>query len=423
LAGNALKILLLADDCNPEWPSLPIVGYKYALALSKLADVTVVTQIRNKENIQKANPSGIEFRFLDTEYLSKHTYRLASWLRGGNQVAWSINMIFNYPMYLEFERQVIKKFGKEIRQKRFDIIHRITPMSPTIPSMIAGKFDVPFVIGPLNGNLPWPKEFAKEQARERERARILRNFYKLLPYASSTYKKANLILAAFKHTIDDIDKKHHFKTVMFPEIGFDETIFYPPNTPRVQERLVRFLFAGRLVPYKLPEVAVRAFGESEILRSKAVLRVVGSGPELERLQAIVANNGLKDCVSLENGVSQSELATIMRASDVFVFPSIRELGAGVVIEAMACGLPCIAVDYGAPGDLVDESRGLKVQLAPLENLAVDFCKAMEHFVTHRDQISTLASAAVEYAFKDYTWHAKASRTVKHYQRLRLFSKS
>lgn len=51
------KVLLVADECNPEWPSLPIVGYKYALENAKLCDVTLATHVRNRENIEKAAPT------------------------------------------------------------------------------------------------------------------------------------------------------------------------------------------------------------------------------------------------------------------------------------------------------------------------------------------------------------------------------
>ncbi|MEO1740263.1 MAG: hypothetical protein AAFR99_00495 [Cyanobacteria bacterium J06629_9] len=48
-----MHALILAEDCNPDWPSLPVVGYKYAKALSEHIDVTVVTQIRNRQNIER----------------------------------------------------------------------------------------------------------------------------------------------------------------------------------------------------------------------------------------------------------------------------------------------------------------------------------------------------------------------------------
>jgi hypothetical protein len=81
------RVLILAEQCNPEWPSLPIVGYKYALALADQADVTIVTQVRNEANIRKAGRALDRFVFLDTEYVAAPLDRFAKWLRGGDQVA------------------------------------------------------------------------------------------------------------------------------------------------------------------------------------------------------------------------------------------------------------------------------------------------------------------------------------------------
>ena len=46
-------------------------------------------------------------------------------------------------------------------------------------------------------------------------------------------------------------------------------------------------------------------------------------------------------------VKQSEVGEEMRRAGVFVFPSIRELGAGVVVEAMASAMTCVVANYGA----------------------------------------------------------------------------
>src|SRR6056297_2936975 len=127
------RVLVLADDCNPEWPSLPVVGYKYARSLAKVADVTVATHVRNRENIEKAGDIGAPVIYTDTEWLAAPMYKLARLLRRGDQVAWSIQQIMNYLPYLEFERRVLAMCKKELRAGAFDIVHRITPMSPTLP--------------------------------------------------------------------------------------------------------------------------------------------------------------------------------------------------------------------------------------------------------------------------------------------------
>ena len=119
-------------------------------------------------------------------------------------------------------------------------------MSPTMPSYIAHKSPVPFVIGPLNGALPWPAAFSAEQTREKERLRALRDFYKYLPYARSTYDKATCVLTGFSHTRADLARVPDDRIVMFPEIGFDPAIFHDTGAKPAGRRgeHVRFLFAG-----------------------------------------------------------------------------------------------------------------------------------------------------------------------------------
>jgi len=413
------RILILADEFNPEWPSLPIVGFKYALEIAKHCDVVVATHVRNRENVEKVSPD-LDIVYIDNEYIAAPMFKIARVLRGGEEVGWSTSQIMNYLPYLAFERGVWRHFKSELKAGKFDIVHRITPMSPTMPSYIAHKSPVPFVIGPLNGALAWPAAFAEEQTREKEGLRKLRDLYKYLPYARSTYDDAACVLTAFSHTRADLGRVPDDRTVMFPEIGFDPLIFHDTGAKPAGQRggdKVRFMFAGRLVPYKLPELPLHAFAQSELLRQHH-LHILGDGPELPRMQAFIEEHNLQDCVTLEGRKTQAEVAQWMRDCNVFVFPSIRELGAGVVIESMACGQHMITVDYGAPGDLTGHgTRGDAVPMAPFAQLADGFRIAMEKAVTDRERSSALALAARDYAVELFPWAVKGQRTAQIYHAL------
>lgn len=410
------RVLLLAENCNPEWPSLPIVGYKYARALAQVADVRIATHVRNKPNIEAAGDLDGLVTFIDNEWIAARMYRLSKFLRGGSEVAWSTNQMMAYLPYLEFERRAMKAFQSEFDDGAFDLVHRITPMSPALPSLAARRSRVPFVIGPLNGNLDWPRAFASEQKREREGLRRLRSLYKAMPYARSTFTRASAILAAFQHTIDDIPQSVHERIVPFPEIGFDPSVFHPGDRARpfAGEGPFRFLFVGRLVPYKVAEAVVRAFTGSDVLKQHW-LHIVGTGPEEARLRQIVTESGAEDRVIFEGRKTQTEVADFMRRSDAFVFPSIRELGAGVVIEAMACGPVCIVTNYGAPGDLAAGGRGVRVPLQPLDGLVEANRAAMEACLSEPAAHADMAQAARTYAEHFYTWDAKADYTSRIYE--------
>lgn len=410
-----MKVLVLADECNPEWPSLPIVGWKYAKAIAEGAEVVLATHVRNRENIEK-EPHGLDIRYIDTEWLAGPMFRLARWLRGGEEVAWSTSMMMNYLPYLAFEHGVYRHFGGDL--SGFDVVHRITPMSPTLPSWIAHKCRQPFVIGPLNGNLDWPKAFTAEQAREKEKLRKLRNLYKYLPYARSTYDRASAVLSAFSHTRADLTRVPDARIVSMPEIGFDPAIFHDGTAPAGARNgdQVHFLYAGRLVPYKLPELPIRAVAASPALRQHH-LHVVGDGPERARMEAVIAEHGLSDCITMHGRKSQAEVAQMMRITDAFVFPSIRELGAGVVIEAMACGQTLLVSDYGAPGDLVAEGRGHAVPMAPFDTLVKGFTAQMEACLLDRNRMAETAARGRTYAEDYFPWAEKGRRTIAVYDAL------
>lgn len=404
----------MADDCNPEWPSLPVVGFKAACAIAEHADVTVATHVRNRENIERAGGMGrARVEYLDTEYVAKPLYKLNTWLRGGNQVGWTTSIAMNYPSYLAFEWEAWRRFGPALRRGEFDLVHRITPMSPTLPSPMARLSPVPFVLGPLNGGLRWPKGYDSERSREREWLVKLRDAYRLLPFYRSTYAKSAAVLAGFQHTIDDLPASAKSRALNFPEVGVDPQLFRDAPE-RAATTPVRFLFVGRLVPYKLPTLPIECFAKSPTLREHELL-IVGDGPERATMERMIAEAGLGSAVKMLGWKKQAEVGELMRQSSVFVFPSIRELGAGVIAEAMASGLCCVAVDYGAPRDLLADGRGIRVPLGGREELVERFTAALEDVARSPEKAHAIGRAARDFTLSELTWDAKARRAIEVYR--------
>jgi glycosyltransferase involved in cell wall biosynthesis len=410
-----MRVLLLANDCNPDWPSLPVVGYNACRGIAEHVETIVATHIRNKENITKKGFGKAQVVYLDNEYIAKPMYNAATFLRGGKTVGWTTNIAMQYPPYLAFEWEAWKTFEGELKAGKFDLVHRVTPMSPTLPSPMAKWLkmrNVPFILGPLNGGLRWPPEFTGELKKEKERLTYLRDAYKWLPYARSTYSKSSAILAAFQHTIDRLPREDRDRMIDFPEVGIDPTLFEAPPDRPVQPT-VTFLYAGRLVPYKCPDVAVAAMAANPNLQ-KHKLIVAGDGPEMDHLKQIIAENKLENCVELIGRRTQAQIGQLMRTCDIFAFPSIRELGAGVVVEAMACALPCIVVNYGGPGGLINDSNGVRVPLGNKQHLIQQFAAEMEALANDPAKRLALGKQAREDATRIYDWTAKGKKTVEVY---------
>ena len=409
-----MRVLILADSCNPEWPSLPVVGFKAVRAISQHAEVVLATHVRNRPAIEAAGGCGAaEIHYIDNEFIAKPMYALSKFLRGGNEVGWTTHIATIYPSYVAFEWKVWQQFKGELKAGKFDVVHRVTPMSPTIPSPLARWSPVPFVLGPLNGGLKWPAEFTEQLKREKEYLTYLRGAYRMLPYYRSTYDRSAAILAGFQHTIDDLPQSTLPRVIDFPEVGIDPEVFSSSGTRPPRERKI-ILYAGRFVPYKCPDLPVAAFARNPELR-KHRLVMVGDGPERERIESIIREHSLEDCVELLGWKTQAEVGELMRTADVFAFPSIRELGAGAVVEAMACGLAMAVVDYGAPAGLVTEECGIKIPLGTKDELTERYATELEQLVGDEERLRSAGVASHERALSVFSWDAKAVRTLEVYE--------
>lgn len=400
-----MRVLLVAEAANPEWVSVPLVGWSLARALASVADVHLVTQVRNRAAILRAGlREGEDFTAIDSEAVAAPLWRLGERLTGGQGKGWTMLQAAGTLAYPHFERLLWRRFGADLRAGRFDLVHRVTPLSPTAPSPLAPRLKalgVPFVLGPLNGGVPWPRAFQAERRAEREWLSYARGLARLLPGRAATFRDASAILAGSRHTASEVPPAQRRKVAWLPENAVDPRRFLAPAARPPGP--LRAAFVGRLVPYKGPDMALEA-AAPHLRAGRMTLDVVGDGPLMPSLRA--QGQGLPG-VAFHGWLPQEGVARVFSASHLFLFPSIREFGGGAVVEAMATGCAPVVVDYAGPGEIVDDATGWRVPLAPRPALVAALSALLGRLLADPAAVAARGEAARARTLRDLTWEAKA----------------
>ncbi|MBE9101078.1 glycosyltransferase family 4 protein [Vacuolonema iberomarrocanum] len=146
------------------------------------------------------------------------------------------------------------------------------------------------------------------------------------------------------------------KVVVIPN-GVDPQKYSPGAGLMKQELAAErlFIYQGRIAPEKNIEALLKAWKRTK-MGDRAKLAIVGNGPLLSALMpAYGADQGV-----LWMGFVAEERRRIdlLRSADIFILPSLVEGLSLSLLEAMACGVACLATDAGADGEVLDKGAGI-----------------------------------------------------------------
>src|SRR2546427_8035944 len=271
---SRLRILLLAPDCSPETISMPYVTYSHAAALAQLHDVALVIGSPSEDPVRRAKAP---FRTIEVVRMPL-LERIYAWsLRRIFKYNYDTQALtaFGYPFALAFEWRAWRQLRRRIFAGEFDIVLRLLPMTVVLPSPFAfflRKGPIPFVLGPLQGGLPWPPGFSQLE-NQKEWVANLRNLYRHLPFARSTYRHAAAIIAASSQVYSEF-AQYDDKLFFVPEPGISRSqCLSDTRTPDPGAKL-ELIFVGGLVPRKGCDIALRAVAAS-VRSGLARFRVIG----------------------------------------------------------------------------------------------------------------------------------------------------
>lgn len=412
----APRVLLIAEAANPEWVSVPLEGWSHSRAIASITRAHTATHLRNREAFLRAGVGPDEFTPIDSDRVARPMWKLSQLLRGGSGKGWTAVTALSAITYPYFEFQVWSQFKDRLKGGEFDLVHRLTPLSPTVPSPLASRcraLGIPFVLGPLNGGVPWPRWFDGARRAEREWLSYVRGAYRVLPWSGSTRRCASAIIAGSRDTLAQFTPRERERCVYIPENGLDLSRF-PEESLEREPGPLRVVFVGRLVPYKGADMLLEA--ASDLVRAgRATITVVGDGPMMPELKALAERLGLGDGVAFAGWVKHTELRAHLARAHVFGFPSIREFGGAVVLEAMAMGAVPVIVDYGGPSELIGPSSGIAVPIGPRAQIVDGVRRALERLAGAPEALGPMADAARRRARSQFSWEHKARQVLEVYR--------
>jgi N-acetyl-alpha-D-glucosaminyl L-malate synthase BshA len=238
----------------------------------------------------------------------------------------------------------------------------------------------------------------------------------------SVCEKADKIIAVSNYTAKNIAEEYDVprrKMEVIPN-GVDINRFNPKiNGKETKERLgikhdPVILFVGILNFHKGVEYLIKSF--SKVIRAvpNAKLVIAGDGPQRDYIIKLIDNLNLKKSVKMIGKVRDDDLLRVYAASDVLVLPSLMEGFGMVLIEAMACGKPCVASRAGGVEDvIVDGETGFIVPPADSDSLYQAI-----HDILIDDMLSKkFGVAGRKRVEENFTWDHIARRTLGVYEKM------
>lgn len=191
--------------------------------------------------------------------------------------------------------------------------------------------------------------------------------------------------------------------------GVDITQFTLPDESL---RKPVILFVGSLIERKGVRYLIDAFRLIMASHPDYSLVVIGEGPQRESLEKLAADFP-EGKVAFLGALSQAEIKRWMQTARVFVLPSLEEGQGVVLVEALACGTPCVASNVGGiPDVIIPEVGGL---VPPRDSKAL--ADAIDETIVDLPNWQLMSRNARSRAENTYNWDRIASEIVQIYRQV------
>lgn len=402
-----MKILITGDNASTRFGGEAILPYHYFRLLNaRDEEAWLVTHARCKKELTTAHPElSDKMEFIEDSSLELFLFKMESLS--------ALKYCANWLRYLIFQIKQRKKVRELVRRHNIDLVHQVVPVSPKLPSLLF-NVGAPVVIGPMNGGMNYPPGFSNLASRsERFSVWLGRLVSNIANVVIPGKRRADLLLVANERTLQALPDGCFRRTAFFIENGiYRNDLPFRINAGEKQQN-IRFGFLGHLVPLKGIQYLIAA--HERMRNADTELHIIGDGvfrTELEKRAKAARKK-----IHFHGMIDWKDVPGALANLDVFVFPSLKDCGGAVLMEAMAAGLPIISTAWGGPLDYLDSGCAIFVEPHDEEQFVADFASAMDTLADSPERRQVLGASGKKKALTSFTWESKIDRILDIYRGL------
>ena len=352
---NKPKLLISAYRCLPNQGSEDEVGFQWIknhISKNKF-EIFILTQSKNKaiESFINLKKNKIKIIYHDLSMIPHKRKRSGLKLR-----------VYYYLWQLSAYHVIKRNYGKDF----FQFIHHVTFCSIKYPIFLS-FLKANFIFGPIGGGEISPIKFYKgfdllDKFKEAVRLTYVKCMF-FFPFVFLTFLNSKIIYVANKETKNSIPNFFSKKIKLMTQIGLANDKVINNNN----KKNFRILFVGRFIQIKGIDIII------DILKNLPSsfdysMTFVGAGKYKSKI--INFKNHNKSKVNLIDHVDNSKMLSFMSKFDLLLFPSLRDSGGFVVIEAIKAGIKVLCLNLGGPGLLLSRDNGIKIDANSGDRLTI-----------------------------------------------------
>ena len=393
------RVLLSCYACQPNRGSEHEVGWQWAINLAAKNKflVYVITRTDNKKYIDQSPEilkNNINFLYVENNIYLKLFTKKGIFLH-----------LYYFFWQLSAFNFIKNKYGKNY----FDIIHHVTFVNFRKVTFLY-KLTNNFIYGPVSGGENIPIKLYKclnfiEIIQECFRS-LLNYLVKFKVIQSKVLKNSKSIYVTTSSSKIFIPKCYFNKTKVLLAIS-NTSERDKKNKIYYNDNILRVLFIGTLNNKKGLKILISTIDKIFIHNKNFKFTIIGTGILEKKFKNFIIQKKLQSFITHIPKVNHESIEDYYFKNEILFFPSLRESGGMVPLEAISCGLPVICFNNSSLDEIIDNSSGQIIDVKDKNiHIIINECqKSLIKFSKNKNYIYDLSQGAFRRS-KNFNWIEK-----------------